>query len=225
MENEKDIKKYWDDAYSGHKTPIKIAKDEIAVENNLDQYIKDYSMHAKKILDYGCGITYNLFLAHFSNPNLELGLGIDPSKNAIDFLRNTSEKSGFKNVSFEVGDFARMQKIKNEDFDFVICMNVLDCITKDIMIKTAGEIVRILKKGGVFLLKVNFYLTPEECKRYHLDPIGDEAYAQKGLFRIAFYKDKYWIKLFTDLGLKLVKSDEYARLENGPKDRIFIFKK
>jgi len=218
------VKNFWNESY-GYNTAVDIKKEDVEPTTIFDKDIAEFSKNASTILDYGCGITFNLYIAHFANPNLKDALGIDPSKNAIDFCEESARKSGFENVHYEVGDIETLKKVRDDSRDFVICSNVLDCVFEKTRNEVVRELYRVTKNSGFFLLKVNFYLDKETALFYHLTAINEHDYAQKGLFRISFYEDEYWINLFSSLGFKLVRKDLYQRQEGIPEDRIFIFKK
>jgi|SRR5574344_545200 SAM-dependent methyltransferase len=218
------VKRYWDESY-GVNSPLVIKKEDVEPSNKFEEDIKEFSEKANYILDYGCGITFNLYIAHFANPKLINALGIDPSKNAIDFSEGSARKSNFDNVHYEVGDIDALKKVESESRDFVICSNVLDCVFEETRNEIAPELYRVTKKNGIFLLKVNFFLNRKTALAFKMTPINDYDYAQNGSFRISFHEDDYWINLFTSLGFKLVRKDLFRRREGLPEDRIFIFKK
>lgn len=218
------VKEFWNNAY-GVNSPITINKDLCVPENVFENYVAFYAKNHFSILDYGCGITFNLFLCYYQNNKINQALGIDPSKNAIDFLNGSVKMSPVKNLNFIKGDIKELKNVKSESIDFLICANVLDCVTEEVRIPTANELARVLAKEGRFLFKVNFFLNQTEAKKHKLEPIGNHEYSQDGIFRIAFYDDEYWINLFSERGLTLLKQDYFQRNPTGPKDRIFIFTK
>jgi len=223
--DEKEIKIFWDEAY-GHNDPVIIKKEDCLASDNLDKLLLEYSKDAKYILDYGCGITYNLFLLYYNNQNLVKAIGIDPSSNAIDFLKSSAIATKIDNhIDFINGDLEELKKLKSSSLDFVICMNVLDCILETTRDDIFTEFNRVLKKDGILFFKVNFFLNEKEAKDFKLEKLDEHNYAQNGKFRIAFYEDDYWIKSFEKNGFLLIKKDLYKRNIHLPADRIFIFKK
>lgn len=102
-----------------------------------------------KVLDAGCGIGLNTFLAARKGLNI---IGIDNDKKKILSARKMLSKTNYKNISFVYGDITRL-KYKNRTFDAVICFEVLEHIKNDK--KALYEISRILKKGGKL-----FFSTP-----------------------------------------------------------------
>jgi len=224
MDTKTQIKEFYNKLY-GFNDPLELREEEFKVENNYEGYMETYVKDAKRVLDYGCGITYNIYLCHYLNKDLELLLGIDPSKNAITFLEDTARKSKLDNVHFKVGELNELEKIEDNYFGLIINANNLDCIEPTEAKITANELVRVLAKDGTLILKVNFFLNEEAAKANKLVPLGDGQYSSNGIYRINFKQNEYWINMFKDLGLTLIKEDEFARLERGPKDRIFIFKK
>ena len=218
------VKEFWNKAY-GDNTPVAIDKKYLIPSNTFDKDIEEFSKNSSHILDYGCGITFNLYIAYETNKNLVEALGIDPSTNAVAFAEGSARLSNFDTVHYLVGDIDELKKLPDNKYDFVICSNVLDCIDETSRNETVTELYRVLKKDGYFLLKVNFYLDKKTASQYKLFPLDEHNYSQDGLFRISFYEDDYWVNLFTKLGLVLYRKDLFSRREGLPADRIFIFKK
>lgn len=218
------VKEFWNKAY-GDNTPVAFDKKYLVPSNIFDKDIEEFSKNSNYILDYGCGITFNLYIAYETNKNLVEALGIDPSSNAINFAEGSARLSHFDSVHYLVGDINELKKLASNKYDFVICSNVLDCIDESSRNEAINELYRVLNKNGFLLMKVNFFLDKKTAEKYKLTPINEHDYAQDGLFRISFYEDDYWINLFTNLGLTLYRKDLFSRREGLPSDRIFIFKK
>lgn len=102
-----------------------------------------------KVLDAGCGIGLNTFLASRKELNI---IGVDNDRKKILSAQKMLSKVNYKNTSFVYGDITRL-KYKNKTFDAVICFEVLEHIRNDK--KALSEISRILKKGGKL-----FFSTP-----------------------------------------------------------------
>ena len=56
-----------------------------------------------------------------------------------------------------------------------------------------------------------------------MEEIDKNTYTMNGIIRGMNLTNEEWIKRFS--GFSLIKTDEYERIPNGPKDRIIILKK
>lgn len=219
---------FWDDAYKeslGEIKPSKITNDDLKLDDAFSKMIVDEAGNARNVLDFGCGLTFNLFFLNRFDLSLKKALGIDPSLSAVSFLNESAKLSNINKVSYQVGGGEALDNLKDEEFDYEICSNVLDCVPTSACEEEAKNLVRLLANGGTLFLKVNFFLDENACKRSGMEPLGNGEYASNGLFRIRFKEDQYWIDLFKGLGLTLLKQDTYQRVEKGPADRVFVFKK
>lgn len=216
------LQAYWN-AYFQNLEPQAIDRSMIDLSNPLDQALKTLGDQAKHILDFGTGAGYCLFSAYLSGTRVKTGIGIDPSKNAIDYARKTSAMSDIVGLSFEVGDENDLNRLKDASFDAIICSNVLDVVsfeTSEIMIPM---IDRLLKQGGLLLLKLNFYLTDELVGKLSMEEIDRNTYRKDGILRAVNLTTVQWIRRIP--GYDVIKRACYERIENGPKDRILLLKK
>lgn len=102
----------------------------------------------QKILDAGCGMGLNSFLAVRKNHRV---VGIDMDTEKIGLANTMSIAKGYQSASFRKDDLTRLS-LKNNSFDTVMCFEVLEHIAQDR--KAVSEISRVLKPGGVLLLSV-----------------------------------------------------------------------
>lgn len=136
----------------------------------LDQLLKGRMPEGSKILDAGSAEGRNLlyFLAH----NYDLH-AIDQYQMAINML-NMIAKSAAKQhsdgatLTAQVADVREIPYADNS-FDVVMCISVLHFMKNEADAKMAfGELIRVLKKGGILLLQtategsdeVSFLLDP-----------------------------------------------------------------
>jgi SAM-dependent methyltransferase len=122
--------------------------------------------HALKILDNGCGTGLNLqYLQRFGKV-----IGIDRSRDAIDFSRSRGENGLICALSEQL-------PIKTGTFDLVCALDVLEHIDDDG--GAVCEAHRILKPGGYFILTVPAFsflwgkhdLALKHKRRYQLQPL------------------------------------------------------
>ncbi|MCF7932947.1 MAG: class I SAM-dependent methyltransferase [Acholeplasmataceae bacterium] len=218
----KTLKAYWNDVFKTLIAEV-INKDDIKVSNPLDQALKDLGDSSETILDIGTGQGYCLFAAFLLGTKVKKGFGIDPSKHAIDFARETARLSGLKGLSFEEGDHTILQNMTNASFDGIICSNVLDVIPYQTSEELIHMMDNLLKPGGILLLKFNFYLTDELIKKLGMEAIEENTYRMNGILRGVNLTTEAWIKRFP--GYELFRIEQYERVPNGPKDRVIMLKK
>ena len=109
----------------------------------LDQLIPE-----SKILDAGCGIGLNAFLAARKG---HIVTGIDNDSEKIVLAKKMLSRSNYPNVSFLKNDVTKLQ-FTNKSFDCVICIEVLEHIKNDR--KAIQEISKILNEDGLLIVSV-----------------------------------------------------------------------
>ncbi len=142
--------KYWQKQYShGNK----------ALTNEHYKYFySDYfeiplkKFKGKKILDIGCGPRGSLEWADMANERI----GLDPLVNKYKKLGIEKHKMKYINA------YAENIPFKGNYFDFVFSFNSLDHV--DNLDTTIGEIHRIIKRGGLFLLITEVNHPPTTCE-------------------------------------------------------------
>jgi ubiquinone/menaquinone biosynthesis C-methylase UbiE len=217
-----DLKEFWNEWFKKLE-PQKINPEDVKVGNELDQYLKELGDEAERVLDLGTGTGYGLINAKLLGQKIKYGLGVDPSENSINFVNETCKLSGIEGLDFKVGDHKSLEEIDNESFDGVICSNVLDVVPEETSLEMIHAIKRVLKPNGVFVLKINFYLTEELIQKIKMEEVAKNTYAMNGIIRGLNYTVDEWVERFA--GFELVKTGEFERIPNGPKDRVLMFKK
>ena len=148
----------------------------------LDQLLKGRMPEGSKILDAGSAEGRNLlyFLAH----NYDLH-AIDQYPMAINMLNMIAKSAGKKQpngatLTAQVADIREIPYPENS-FDVVMCISVLHFMKNEADAKMAfGELVRVLKKGGILLLQTATAGSDEV--RFLLDPVLlEELIAQYNL--------------------------------------------
>jgi ubiquinone/menaquinone biosynthesis C-methylase UbiE len=105
--------------------------------------LKEDFYNNKKLLDIGCGSRGSLEWADMCNERI----GLDPLADPYQLLGANKHKMRYVNGQAENIPFP------NEFFDIVFSFNSLDHV--DNLSKSINEIIRVLKKGGLFLLIVD----------------------------------------------------------------------
>lgn len=118
--------------------------------NHITKKIISYLRYAKgkKIFDLGCGVGRVSILAALEGFSV---LGIDIERKAIEIARTKAKKLGLGNVcEFKHGDVLRTDYLKSNQFDIVICSEVIEHVKQPDRIINLAH--RILKKNGLLIL-------------------------------------------------------------------------
>lgn len=101
-----------------------------------------------KILDAGCGsgVLFSLM------PDSEFCVGFDMSKEQIKFAKRYSGRG------FVIGDLKNMP-FKENTFDFITIIEVLEHLNKEDAIKTLNRLNKLLRKGGSLILTTPNYIS------------------------------------------------------------------
>ena len=167
-----------------------------------------------KILDAGCGYgIYSIILADKGH-NMN-AIDIERKRiNSINSMLNEYPKIKSR-INLELGSLTSLP-YKNEEFDVVLCSEVLEHIKQDE--KAFSEISRVLKNKGFLILSVPTY-TKNNIKEYkkfgHMKPgysLKDiEKLATKNGLRVE--EKHYYDYFFGDLSFKL---------HNSMKDKVLL---
>lgn len=136
------------DLWNHLNTTITSKKDPMA-RNRIKIVAKSIKGNKSIILNVGFG-SANLEREYFYKNNKYLGkwYGIDISSDSVK--KATSE---FLKLNFSVGTIIEI-KYKNEFFDYVIALEVLEHIRPSLTLKSLSEIFRVLKPKGFFILSI-----------------------------------------------------------------------
>jgi len=125
------------------------------------------------ILEVGCGVGYG---ANFISSDFKV-VGLDISKDALREARK------YKHIHWILGDGTSLP-FKDESFDAVISLQVIEHIKKREVFAYLNEIKRVLKRGGIFILT-----TPNRDLRLYpfqkpWNPFHEHEYSENELKRI-----------------------------------------
>ncbi len=213
---------FWNDFFKELK-PQNIDINDLKISNRLDELLKFLGDNSTRVLDIGTGSGYCLMMSRVFGEKIEYGLGVDPSKNAIDFIKESCKLSKISNLEFLQGDHKYLKNLQDNSFDGIICSNVLDVVTPSTATEIIKEIDRLLKNEGYLLIKINFYLTKELIDRLKMEEIDENTYAINNVLRGVNLTQEQWLDKFPKYDL--LESSQYERIKNGPKDRVFLLKK
>lgn len=218
----KTIKDFWNEAYKELK-PMTLSKNDFVVEDDFSRVLKYLGDHAEEILEIGVGSGRGLLACQATGDKVKHLTGIDPSPYVVEFLSKTCELSGINNVSIIETDHLYLESLKSQSIDGIITSNVLDVLEDSISDYIINEITRILKPGGYFVVKVNFYLTEEIIERTKAEELKPNVYAINGVLRSVNRTTEEWLEKFQ--AFELVEKGTFERIQNGPLDRVMLLRK
>jgi ubiquinone/menaquinone biosynthesis C-methylase UbiE len=103
----------------------------------------------KRALDLGCGTgRYTVLMAK----KCRAVAACDVSKTGLAITQKLLEKRGVENCILSLQSFSKLNYVDNS-FDAILCNNVLQHGLKKDITAGAGEISRVLKKGGLLYIK------------------------------------------------------------------------
>ncbi len=144
----------------------------------------------EKFLDAGCGTGIYSFELAGKAKNIE---AVDIAQEKVDYANKVNI---FKDIHFQKGDLCSI-KFKDENFDLIICSDVLEHIKNHE--KAFSELTRVLKKEGTLLISVPF-----DSKKNRI------VYRKYGHERPG-YNVKDMTKLCAKNKVKLIRSEGYSR--------------
>jgi SAM-dependent methyltransferase len=100
----------------------------------------------KDVLDVACGEGYGSFLLSETAHRV---VGLDISTDAID---HASAAYVQPNLEFKAGDAARIPISGTAHFDLIVSFETIEHLTAECQAAFLGEVVRLLKRGGQFIV-------------------------------------------------------------------------
>ncbi|HOF54070.1 MAG TPA: class I SAM-dependent methyltransferase [Bacilli bacterium] len=218
----KEVMAFWNDHFQNLRATA-IKRSDITIDTPLDEGLQILADSCQEVLDIACGNGLCLIEAKLLGGKIKRGLGFDASQNAIANANQIVALSGIENLRFEVGDETFLASIEDESYEGIFCSNFLDVVPDKLALKVIKDIQRILKPGGLLLLKLNFYLSEDLITRLKMEKVDKDSYAINGVFRANNKTSEQWLNLFGDFNL--LKQNGFQRAPGLPADRLFLLKK
>ncbi len=218
----KDERKFWDNQFNNIE-PIKIERKYFPDCEFFNQ-MKLMTPNKVNVLDYGTGTGWALFDLYYVL-DINHGVGIDTSINAINYDNACAKMSNMKNLEFIQGDENKLDEFKDY-FDFAVSVNTLDVVDDNTVEAILGKIKSALKKNAYFIVCIN----PDFPKEFIVEKLQMEIkghyYYKDGYLRCNYKTKEEWIETFS----KYFEFVEYkvfnlGEFEKEMKRQAFVLKK
>lgn len=185
-------KRLYERYHSKRNLQDKVINNDDYTYRTLIALLNKYSFNKERVLDIGCGVgTIDFFLASMG----KRVLGVDISKNGISVALRSSSNLGLENmVNFIVGDVSDLDI--NEQFDLIICSEVLEHIVDDHLIVT--KMKKLLKKNGIII-------TSSPSSNAPLYKLGMLEKFDKEVGHIRRYTESEFVSLFESSGFSVLE--------------------
>lgn len=218
----KEVMAFWNGHFQNLQAAA-IKRSDITIDTPLDEGLQILADSCQEVLDIACGNGLCLIEIKLLGGKIKRGLGFDASQNAIANANQIVALSGIENLRFEVGDETFLASIDDASYEGIFCSNFLDVIPDELALRVIEDAKRILKPGGLLLLKLNFFLTEDLISRLKMEKVGKDSYAINGVFRANNKSTEQWLSFFD--GFNLIKQSGFQRAPGLPADRLFLLKK
>lgn len=193
----------------------------------LCSYRKEFGSSGKKVLDLGCGNGRHVWLAAKEGFD---AYGIDLSQHAIDLAKNWMSGDNLAYKDLRSGNIAEALPYEDNFFDIIISYGALDHMALDESKKAIGEARRVLKSGGLILLKLEARssFTSAYGKEIAKNELILDKPAEKGILQHFFDKDEVADFVNNFIPVKSFRDDarRFDDMEKNYQSRwIFIGKK
>lgn len=175
-----------------------------------------------KLLDYGCGSAWASIIAS-KNGNKDI-LAVDLGNNIIN-TANFYIKQYDCDIKAECVDANWLNTIEDNIFDGIICSNVLDVIPTEISENIIEQFHRILKKDGLIVIGLNYYISKEYAKEKGLNLVDGKYVILENVLRLTSLSDEDWTSLFEPY-FEIIKLDHFGWPgEQKETRRLFFLKR
>ncbi|MEM7244939.1 MAG: class I SAM-dependent methyltransferase [Acidobacteriota bacterium] len=132
--------------------------------------------------------------------------GVEISSTAVEWGREQATKAGLQ-VDFRLGSVLELEGLADDSFDLVVDGHCAHCIIGDDRALFFGEARRVLKPGGIFLLRT-MCGEPQGSMREHYDPETRCHVYGEIVTRYFGEKDSLLAEL-ESAGLRVVRAHEF----------------
>ena len=215
--------KFWNEAYKEEK-PIVIKEEEYGLPKEMKKIFNTLLDNCDTLIDYGCGAC-ELSLEAAHSGKVKKIYGIEKGENIVNFGNSMAKLNNLDNIlTVEDGGIDALKRFADNSMDGIIISNVLDVVTKDVADDILKNLLRVLKKDGLIMLKLNQYVKPEDFAKRDMVNFSENLYSFEGVLRIRLCTTDEWRKWFSPY----LKEEMYADVpyqEENFFDRLFLLRK
>ena len=141
-------------------------------KDSVSRAIANYAIPLNKVLEVGCSAGHRLNYLQRHYPQASFS-GLEPSQKAI-----ANGQMAYPSVQFYPGTVDDMSMFADNSFDVVIIGFVFYVVDRALLLKSIGEIDRVLKNGGQLIILDFFYPKPFANHYHHIKDQETFAYKQ-----------------------------------------------
>ena len=216
--------KFWNEAYKGEEAEV-LKEEDYVLPKEMQPIFNTLMDKCPVILDYGCGEGRMLYTAAHCKKSQKL-YGVEKGEYIVKFLNGMIKANHFENdIKIIDGGLKALDKFEDGSIDGIIISNVLDIVTKDVADDILKGLLRVLKKDGYMMLKLNQYETKEELdKDGRFVNFKDNMYSYQGVMRIRECTTDEWRKWFSPYFTEEMYADVTYQSTTFF-DRLFLLKR
>lgn len=109
-----------------------------------------YARKDSKVLDMGSNMGEHSFAL---SPRVKEIISADYNKKLLSLASLEANRRRITNITFRLVNFEQKMPFRDEEFDLILCLDILDHLKK--RDQALNEIYRVLKPGGTLLLSVS----------------------------------------------------------------------
>ncbi len=193
--------RFWDKAFAlseeqkAQRTDLQKDWKELAPSEKLFQAARSLGQR-EKVLDYGCGNAWAAIIAAKSGC-LDV-TAVDAAPAALQAGRLYAARYGAADrIRFDCAVPGWLQTIPSGTYDGLFCSNVLDVIPPETAEEILRESARILRRDGIAMIGLNYYLSPEAAAARGTALVDGCRLYMDGVLRLVSRTDDEWEKLFS----------------------------
>ena len=204
------IKQYWEERANLLKDKNSTTDDiwlrELEIQHISKTLSKINLPENGNVLDIGCGDGFSTISIAKKFPDIFFH-GMDFSQNMITMANSRLERSGIKNMDFQVGDVLELDQKFSKEFDAVItdrCLINLESL--QLQKKAFSKIAKIIKNGGYYIGIENFMDGQNEMNKIR---IGMDLPEIPIRWHNLFFSENDFIEI-TKENFKIVSVDNFS---------------
>lgn len=191
---EKEVEKslsFWNDCYAEEKPEV-LKEEDYKLPDEMQPIFNKLLDNCPVIIDYGCGEGRMLYAAAHSKKAKEL-YGIERGSNIVKYLNGMISANNFTDdIKIIDGGIEALNNFKDNSVGGIIISNVFDIVTEDVADNIMKNLLRVLKKDGYMMMKLNQYEDKEKLEKGKMINFTDNLYSYEGVMRLRLLTTDQW---------------------------------